>query len=422
MAHESVEFRRCSIEALDEAIGRLSARMDADCYEQLVLIREFDERAGWLNWTFDNCSDWLAWRCDISMSAAREKVRVAHALLRLPNIALAFAEGRLSYTKVRALTRVCHLRDEAELLRFASKHTAMQVEERRRELKCGTVASTDGANRAHERRHFSLRRHGERGTVSITLEVSREDGELVEKALDLARERLAANDAENAAESWSAQQADALVAVARTYLEGGQTDRRTPTHLVTVHVDRSALADGRGRSGLPVESVRRIACDAETVTLVEDEDEKPLSVGRQTRTVPQRISQALWARDKGCTFPGCTRKRFVDAHHVTHWADGGETSLDNLLLLCTRHHRAVHEGGYSIRKDFLDQWRFFRPDGIAVPQCGHVAGDHQYQKVGLSLARVIRSIEHPSARGISSERKNAQNHDVPKANCVESPG
>ena len=115
----SSETRRRSIDALDEAICRLSARMDAACYEQLVLIRAFDERAGWLESSFENCSDWLAWRCDISVSAAREKVRVAHALLLLPNIAQAFAEGRLSYTKVRALTRVAHLRDEGELLRFA---------------------------------------------------------------------------------------------------------------------------------------------------------------------------------------------------------------------------------------------------------------------------------------------------------------
>jgi hypothetical protein len=301
MEHTLSAIRRRSIDALDEAICRLSARMDAACYEQLVLIREFDERAGWLESLFTNCSEWLAWRCDISLSAAREKVRVAHALLQLPNISQAFAEGRLSYTKVRALTRVTHLRNEGELLRFALKHSAMQVEERCREFRCGTVDSTDAANRVHERRYLSLHRH-----------------------------------------------------------------------------------PGRG---LPIESVRRIACDAETVTIVEDENEQPLSVGRRTRTIPPRISQALWARDKGCTFPGCHRRRFVDGHHVKHWAAGGETSLDNLLLLCTRHHRAVHEGGFTIRKDFQDHWRFFRPDGIAVPACGYIAHDAQAENVDCRSRR-----------------------------------
>jgi hypothetical protein len=112
------------------------------------------------------------------------------------------------------------------------------------------------------------------------------------------------------------------------------------------------------------------------------------------------LSQALWARDKGCTFPGCHRTRFVDGHHVRHWAGGGETSLENLLLLCTRHHRAVHEGGFTIRKDFQDHWRFFRPDGIAVPECGYIGGDEQTERVGLSLATLIRSAANPSARGV----------------------
>ncbi len=80
-------------------------------------------------------------------------------------------------------------------------------------------------------------------------------------------------------------------------------------------------------------------------------------------------------RDKGCVFPGCTHKRFVDAHHIQHWSAGGETSLDNLLLLCTRHHRLVHEGGFAIAKDYLDHWYFRRPDGKAVPHCGYRAED-----------------------------------------------
>ncbi len=400
------EARRRSIDALEQAICRLSTRRDTACYEQLVLIREFDERAGWLAWSSPSCSDWLAWRCDISLSAARERVRVAHALLGLPNISQAFAEGRLSYTKVRAQMRVSQLRDEGELLRFALKHTAMQVEERCRELKCGTVASTGAANSVHARRYLSLRRHAERGTVSITLEVSLEEGELIEKALEVARDNMAREDGELAGESWSAQQADALVAMARAYLEGGPSaEHRRPNYQVTVHVDRSALVDGRGRSGLPIESVRRIACDAETVTIVEDENEQPLSVGRTTRTVPKRLHQALWARDKGCTFPGCHRTLFVDAHHVKHWVQGGETSLENLLLLCTRHHRAVHEGGFSIRRDFQDQWRFFRPDGIAVPECGYLASDERDPPAGLPLAALIRSVSNPSARGTLPERK-----------------
>ena len=82
-----------------------------------------------------------------------------------------------------------------------------------------------------------------------------------------------------------------------------------------------------------------------------------------------------WSRDKGCRFPGCTNKRFVDAHHIKHWSASGETGLGNLMLLCGRHHRLVHEGGYRIEKDYLDRWTFRRPDGIAVPTCGYRTED-----------------------------------------------
>jgi Domain of unknown function (DUF222)/HNH endonuclease len=104
-----------------------------------------------------------------------------------------------------------------------------------------------------------------------------------------------------------------------------------------------ALADG---PGIAPETARRLACDASVVGLVE-RDGKPLSVGRRTRTVPPSIRRALVARDGRCQFPGCER-RFVDAHHIRHWAHGGETSLDNLVLLCRYHHRLVHEGGFSV--------------------------------------------------------------------------
>src|SRR5690606_16189088 len=147
-----------SIDDLDRAIVTLAARLNAVTHDFLVLVRRFDERAGWLSWGFESCADWLHWRCDLSLSAAREKVRVAHALKVLPAIAMAFAKGELSYSKVRALTRVARPDNEDALLKFALRTTAARVEERCRELRCGTVDSTDEAMRAHARRSLSLRR------------------------------------------------------------------------------------------------------------------------------------------------------------------------------------------------------------------------------------------------------------------------
>ena len=365
------------IDDLDRAISRLSTRINAATYELLVLIRQFDERAGWLKWGFLNCADWLHWRCDLSLGAAREKVRVAHSLKVLPAIARAFRLGKLSYSKVRALARVATRDNEVELLEFALKTTAARVEERCRELRCGTAESVTDANQAHAKRSLVVRRDHEGSAMTITVELPIEAGELIDKALGKARDD--APKPEFVEESWAARQADALVTIAKAYLtgKGVESAGTAENYQVTVHVDQSALTDGRGRSGLPIESVRRIACDSDRVVLINDADGKPLSVGRKTRVVPAAIKRALRSRDKGCVFPGCRNHRVVDAHHIRHWSAGGETSLDNLMLLCTRHHRLVHEGGFRIEKDYLDRWMFKRPDGRAVPTCGYHPEDMQ---------------------------------------------
>jgi len=124
-----------------------------------------------LQWGLENCAEWLHWRCDLSMSAAREKVRVAHAIKSLPVIATAFSTGELSYSKVRALTRVARSDNEESLLEFALQTTASRVEERCRELRCGTAESVSEANRAHANRSLRVFRNAERGTMTITVEL-----------------------------------------------------------------------------------------------------------------------------------------------------------------------------------------------------------------------------------------------------------
>jgi hypothetical protein len=365
-----------SIDDLDRAILTLSARINAETYELLVLIRQFDDRAGWLKWGLGNCAEWLHYRCDLSMNSAREKVRVAHALKSLPRVAARFKTGDLSYSKVRAISRVAGADSEGELLAFASRTTTARVEERCRELRCGAVGSIDDVRRAFANRALRIRRNAESGTMSITIELPIETGELVEKALDKARDDSLSG-VEFVDESWSARQADAMVAMASGYLSGEarQTSSNSDDYLVTIHVDQSALANSNGRSSIPIESVRRLCCDGHAVVIGEGEKGEPLNIGRKTRTVPKAIKRALRSRDKRCVFPGCHHTRFVDAHHVKHWSAGGETSLDNLMLLCSQHHKLVHEGGFAIERDYQNRWFFKRPDGRAIPACGYRAED-----------------------------------------------
>src|SRR5204862_1631574 len=115
-----------------------------------------------------------------------------------------------------------------------------------------------------------------------------------------------------------------------------------------------ALDDG---PAVAPETARRIGCDG-SVVAISHRNGQTIRVGRKTRTIPPALRRALSARDRGCRFPGCENHRFVDAHHVHHWALGGSTGLDNLVLLCRRHHRLGHEGGYAIdeRRRFYDPW------------------------------------------------------------------
>ena len=414
--------RLISIDELDCGIRRLACHINAATYELLVLVRQFDERAGWLQWGLDSCAEWLHWRCDLSMSAAREKVRVAHALKTLPKIASSFSTGELSYSKVRPLTRVARSDNEESLLEFALNTTASRVEERCRELRCGTAESVSEANRAYANRSLRVFRNAERGTMSITIELPLETGELLDKALDRARyERAPARDTSASQtpgfidECWAAQQADALVAIANAYLSGnGEPSACTSdNYLVTVHVDRSALVNGDGRSSLPLESVKRLCCDGDAIVIVENEEGDPLNVGRKTRTVPTAIKRALQARDKSCVFPGCHHTRFVDAHHVEHWSAGGETSLDNLMLLCSHHHQLVHEVGFSIERDYQNRWFFKRPDGRAVPSCGYRAQDTIDEGIDDDISELSNMLNNPSAEGLLTAVKTFPNRSPP---------
>jgi hypothetical protein len=133
----------------------------------LVLVREFDDRFGWKKWSFKSCAEWLAWRSSIGLSAAREKVRAAHALRALPAISAAFADGRLSYSKVRALTRVAHGHDEDLLLAYALDATVPNVEERCRQIR----------NVAPDSVHHARRRYARGAEPGVSLPHARADGQ-----------------------------------------------------------------------------------------------------------------------------------------------------------------------------------------------------------------------------------------------------
>ena len=360
---------------VEEEIASLAAHVNAATARWLELALSFRDEGGAAG---DDFASWLAFHCGISAREAPEYLRVGEALQELPLTPAAFSKGELTFTKVRALTRVATPASEEKLLELAMVLTASQLE---RALRAFRRLRSEDARETHELEYVDYYWE-EDGSLYLRARLPAEDGTLLVRALDAARERVRERGRqelqtrEEAAATFEPPRAvnvEALVELARSALAATSDVATQDAHLV-VRVDAAALTrEGEGRCEFehgPVispETARRLGCDAETVTVLE-QDGLPVSVGRRRRTVPPKLRRLLEARDDGCCrWPGCERRRPLDAHHRTHWAEGGETSLDNLVLLCWHHHRLVHEGGYTIEDDDSGELRFRNRYGVLCP-------------------------------------------------------
>ncbi len=378
-------------DALEREITDLCAQINAASYRLLQLIAELDDAGPWGTWGLQSCAHWLNWRCGIGMNAAREKVRVAHALKSLPAISSAFESGWLSFSKVRALTRIADGVNEEELLELAFHATAAQVEKLVRAYRCvvgrvGRLAEREQAMASHAARELNYY-HDDDGSLVIRARLPAEEGAVVLQALNAAIDAQCKEEHQDAVDDVTAvtsvnenrfaqRRADALTTMAETTLRHGPEPLSSAErYQVVVHVTAETLAagvDGRceldNGQCLAQDTARRIACDGSLLRITDDAEGNPLDIGRKTRAVPPAIQRALRSRDFGCRFPGCTHDRFVDAHHIQHWANGGETSLENLVLLCRRHHCLVHEGGFGVERIADGALRFTRPDGRVITE------------------------------------------------------
>jgi len=366
-----------SIDELATEICTLAGHLNAANNRFLLLIAEYDRRNGWSDGATQSCAHWLNWKCGIGMGAAREKVRVAHALEKLPKIAAAMASGGLSYSKVREITRVASAETEDCLLMIAEHGTAQHVEKLVRSYRrCQEAEELSREARQQQNRAVTFR-YDDDGSLVLNCRLPAEVGARVMKALDLAVEDLPRDVPAGTSGQpvrFAARRADALALVAESFLAHGAIEAAgAERYQIVVHVAEETLRDRAAGCcafehgpSIPAETARRLSCDASVVTLVENDGGEPLNVGRKTRTISAPLRRVLNARDKGCRFPGCANTRYMDAHHVEHWANGGETKPSNLVSLCRFHHRAVHEGGYRIERLDDGAFRFVRPGGKLV--------------------------------------------------------
>lgn len=369
---------------LGEQIALLSSQIDATTHRLLTAIREFDAADGWYTQGALSCADWLTWRIGVGPGTAREYVRVARALADLPKIDDALRHGRVSYCKVRALTRCANAENEEELLMLALHSTGAQLEQivskYRRVLRVEGYIPVDDPDF-----RFVRKSETQTGMVRITAQLLPEEAAIVMKALEIARGRAAESSEDVPAETPeglgerleaerrdTADRVDGLLWLAEAALAGRVGDTAAKPVEVVVHVDASEIQDAResciddGRS-LEPETTARILCDTGIVEVTEDKTGTPLDIGRRTRTIPPALKRALRTRDGGCRFPTCTRTR-TDGHHIVPWAQGGATALGNLVSLCRRHHRFVHEAGWKIEVHEGSEILFYDPLGRLAPR------------------------------------------------------
>jgi hypothetical protein len=412
------------LERLEAQICELAGHLAAATCRFLVLLGDFDARRGWASWDMQSCAQWLSWKCQMTAGTAREHVRVARALRDLPVIRGEFGAGRLSYAKVRALTRIATPETEAGLAEIAGPMTGNQLERFARAHR--QVSSADDAA-ARVRRRLAWR-FEEDGSLAGTFRLPPLAAAVLLKALRAAAGDLEHPHAANSEHPQTTQEADvsagapdgnqapgadqpqpptstsladALVLIAEAFLAGKVAAADDPEiYQVVVHIGADAIvpAGSAGEAGdvsaetspatsarppghradpvrchvedgpaISVSTAQMIACSSSWSWMLHDSAGKLLDLGRRRRRPNAALRRAARDRDTcRCRFPGCESRR-VDLHHIQYWSNGGRTKLDNLISLCKYHHMLVHDRGYLIAAARDGTFSFYRPDGTAIP-------------------------------------------------------
>ncbi len=361
---------------LGHEIARLAAHIHAATYRFLILVREFDALGGWGDQGCVSCAHWLSWRCGISVHTGREKLRVAKALAGLPLVSEAFEQGRISYSKARAITRVANEDNEAFLLGIALSGTASHLDKlvRHENRRRRSTARQDPANDAYQQRDIEWFEDDD-GCVVFKVCLPKEEASRVIKAIDACRDQRFRDGVSagtpDGKPTIAQRRADAFVALSDDWLSAKRKGTSNgDAYQVVLHVPAGTSEEPLrlGQDGvIPIEAARRLCCDAGIVPMVEDAEGRVLDVGRKTRVISPALRRALNKRDDhSCRFPGCTHTRYLHGHHIQHWANGGQTKLDNLVLLCSHHHHLVHDDGFGCAR-VHGEVLFTTPDGAVLP-------------------------------------------------------
>jgi len=388
-----LDLMRRGLEAFPAWLAR---QRDEDLGPVAIELREFVDRSEGLSaevvgrfeksgaWAADGALNMVAWlrtHGKLSGSAAMERLAIARQLEQLPETAQAFQRGDVGYQHVAIMARTAeHVgsaavrQAESTLLAAAQSHDPGQFVGIAKEFECQTdqAAVLAEANRAFSRRHLHLSEPNN-GLVRLDGQLDAEGGATLKTALEALMPPPASTDDRTAGQ----RRADALVELARRPLDGsklGHTGGQRPHLVITASVETLAGIPGapaarmEGVGPIPLETAQRHGCDATVSWLLGQAELENESSSHAKRQIPPSTRRALVARDRDCVFNGCHRPAaWCDGHHVRWWTQGGETKLENLALVCGRHHRMLHEEGWQLKRGSNGRWSAIPPSARGAP-------------------------------------------------------
>jgi hypothetical protein len=392
----AVAAERDGVEELGSRIVGLAGRLAAATCRWLLLVADFDARDGCGRYGLASTVRWLTHYCGLSKRTAVEHVRVARALRAAPALAETFGTGRVSYSHVRAISRLVEIASPKlieELLELAQHSSIAQLEDVVRGLRTAGDPSApsapgDSGDPGGVEPERVSQRWGSDSRWHASVQLDAEHGAAVQAMLK------AIAQAENISTAQALVRMADLARHALTGIPAAPTEAavlKSPDTSVVVHLDARQVPAGEGGArsrersgsergvwrrpfarladgpGLSRAVAERLCCSGRIRTVVEGADGHVLDVGRERRLVTTRQLIALLQRDVGCAHPGCGSTAGLQAHHVQHWLYNGKTNMANLILLCAAHHMAIHHGEFSIEALGRERFRFRRADGAEYP-------------------------------------------------------
>jgi len=349
---------RAALIARVHELKRIASRAQR---EMLDCLAELETHEAWLDDGAHDMPHWVSMQLGVSRWKAERWVAAGAELRSLPAIAAAFDAGEIGIDKVVELTRFATPDEEEALLVWADDVASGAIRRRGDELRRCERHETE---QIEQDRWLAWRWTDEGRRLLLEAEMPAAQGAVVTEALDRLASAIPAMPGEEHQMLIGRRRVDALAIACGS---GGASDADAT---VVIHVQAETLADDRANARtdddvvLPIDVARRFLCNAKIQTVVEAADGSVVGLGRTKREPSAWMLRQLRYRDRSCTFPGCGNRRFTQAHHIRWWSRGGATDLDNLALVCTFHHRLVHEHGWTLERTPTGAVRWFRPGGV----------------------------------------------------------